>query len=369
MNILVFPCGLPAALGFLPQALEKGDRCIGASSLVYDPSAAAYEAWERLPWVGETNFAAALLSAVDRYNITQVFSAHPAVAVHLRDVLREYHRQIAVIEPHEDVVRFEKPSDVLARAERMLDCPICIQPSGHARLPLTAFEFAGLLRQASFIEGSTDEIKIEALCEAARWAPAGDVVEIGSAYGKSAFVLAWLTAHFGLGHLLCVDPWNDALPIESAAAPAVREWARRLNRAEMFRSFTLSLIPWAAGCGINYLRLTSDRAWDRWIKNGFSVESPEFGITRYAGRISILHVDGNHDLEWAARDINWWGQLLLPGGWLIVDDYRWAFGSGPREAADAWLVEKSDEVDCLFEAGSSLFIRLKSSAAAQRQAG
>ncbi len=138
----------------------------------------------------------------------------------------------------------------------------------------------------------------------------------------------------------------------------------------MFRSFTLALIPWAASCGINYLRLTSEQAWEVWMKNGFSVASPEFGITRYTGRIAILHVDGKpRSGVGRAKDINWWGQLLLPGGWLIVDDYRWAFGSGPREAADAWLAEKKDEVDCLFEAGSSLFIKLKSSALAQRQTG
>jgi hypothetical protein len=224
---------------------------------------------------------------------------------------------------------------------------------------LTAFEFAGLLRQASFIKGSTDEIKIEALCETARWAPAGDVVEIGSAWGKSAFVLAWLAGHFGLGHLLCVDPWDDALPIERVIAPTVRAWARTLNREEMFRSFTLSLSPWMASCGINYLRMTSDQAWNMWVKQRFSVESPEFGHTPYAGHISILHVDGNHDLEYAARDIDLWWPHLLPGGWLIVDDYRWAFGSGPREAADAWLAGNERQVDCVFEAGSALFVRLK----------
>jgi hypothetical protein len=278
-------------------------------------------------------------------------------------VLAGHQRKIPVIEPGAEAAGLEQPSELLARAARLRHHPIRIHAGGHPRRPLTLFEFAGLLRQASFIKGSTDEIKIEALCEVARWAPAGDLVEIGSAWGKSALVLAWLTGHFGLGPLLCIDPWNDGLPIERAIAPAIREWARTLNREEMFRACVLALIPWAAGNGINYLRMTSEQAWEQWGQTGFVVESAEFGQTRYAGRIAILHVDGNHDREWATRDINSWGQLLLPGGWLIVDDYRWAFGTGPREAADAWLTGKEPLIDCLFEAGSALFVRLKSSPA------
>jgi hypothetical protein len=129
----------------------------------------------------------------------------------------------------------------------------------------------------------------------------------------------------------------------------------------MFRACALALIPWTVGRQINYLRMTSDQACEVWSKHDFAVASPEFGHTQYGGRLAILHVDGNHDFEWAARDIQMWGQLLQPGGWLIVDDYRWTFGSGPREAADAWLAENASAVACAFEAGSALFVRLKAS--------
>jgi SAM-dependent methyltransferase len=359
MNVLIFPGGMPAALGYQQKALERGEHCVGASSLAYDPAAATYAAWERLPWVGETGFASAVLAVLDRHQIGQIVSPHPAVAVHLRETLHAHGRRLPVLEAQSDGLVTERPTEILARAARMLAQPLRLQLSTQAQPALSAFEFAGLLRQASFIEGSTDDLKIEALCEIARWAPAGDVIEIGSAYGKSAFVLAWLAARHRLGPLLCVDPWDDELPLEHGATAAVREWARTLNRAEMFRACALALVPWTVSSGINYLRMTSDRAWELFGQNRFTVTSPEFGQTRYEGRCAILHVDGNHDVEWAARDIQTWGQLLQPGGWLIVDDYRWTFGSGPREAADAWLARKEHAVDCLFEAGSALFVRLK----------
>lgn len=359
MNVLIFPGGVPAALSFLAQAQASGARCIGASSLTCDPAAPAYAAWERLPWLGEADFAANLRAVVQRHDIEQIVSAHPAAAAPLREALQEQNRPLPVIEVHAANGSSEPVSATLARAEQLARQPLRLQLSGPAQPPLTSFELAGVWRQAAFIKGSSDEIKIEALSEIARWTPPGDLVEIGSAWGKSAFVLAWLSGQFQLGPLLCVDPWDAEIPLERGLGTALQIWAHGLNREAMFRDFTLALQPWTRHCPLNYLRTTSAQAWDIWQQQNFAVTSAEFGQTRYSGRLSLLHVDGHHDLEFAQQDIQLWTQRLQPGGWLIVDDYRWAFGSGPREAADAWLVGKETRVDCCFEAGSALFVRLK----------
>jgi hypothetical protein len=45
---------------------------------------------------------------------------------------------------------------------------------------------------------------------------------------------------------------------------------------------------------------------------------------------------------------------MLPGGWLILDDYEWAHGDGPRRAGDELL---DDRMAKCFVAGGALFIK------------
>ena len=49
---------------------------------------------------------------------------------------------------------------------------------------------------------------MHATIEAMRHAPAGDVVEIGSWWGKSAALFVLLARRFDIGSVLCVDPWS-----------------------------------------------------------------------------------------------------------------------------------------------------------------
>ena len=56
--------------------------------------------------------------------------------------------------------------------------------------------------------GMCSEEKIFALAATARLAPRGDVVELGSWWGKSAVALGWLARRYRIGSLLCVDPWD-----------------------------------------------------------------------------------------------------------------------------------------------------------------
>ena len=213
---------------------------------------------------------------------------------------------------------------------------------------------AALLRATRAVPGMCDDAKLWALAAIARHAPAGDVVEIGSWWGRSAVALAWLAARHGIGALLCVDPWSaegtrqshDALDAASAAAD-------HEEAARIFRVSLLSLGP----ARVNFLRLPSVQGAARYRAEPVA-RSEAFGETRLAGAIALLHIDGNHEHAQVAADVAAWLPMLRDGGWLVLDDYLWPFGDGPRRVGDALLRARGGDVLCAFTAGSALFVRL-----------
>lgn len=68
-------------------------------------------------------------------------------------------------------------------------------------------------------------------------------------------------------------------------------------------------------------------------------------------------MDGNHAYAHAKSDIVGWAPHIVPGGWLVVDDYIWPYGDGPRRAGDELLADWTGRYDCAFVAGSALFVR------------
>jgi hypothetical protein len=45
----------------------------------------------------------------------------------------------------------------------------------------------------------------------------------------------------------------------------------------------------------------------------------------------------------------------MPGGWIVFDDYQWAFGDGPTRVGDELL--ETGHFDCAFAWSDSLFMR------------
>ena len=74
-------------------------------------------------------------------------------------------------------------------------------------------------------------------------------------------------------------------------------------------------------------------------------------------RAALLHIDGNHDAACAAQDVELWSPLVRPGGWVVIDDYCWRYGDGPKRAGDALLARWGPDVDRAFVAGDCLFVR------------
>jgi hypothetical protein len=351
--VLVFPAGMPEGLAFRDRAKTRGLRVVGASSIDHDPAVDGYEAWEYLPYVNDPGFDDALAAVMRRHGVSAVHAPHYIVWKHLNERLGQ-------IAPGASLTTGQMPQDS-ERAYRALrervssDRPPYFWPALPGKPPLTPLQQAGLLRMVDAIPGMCGEEKMVAVMEALRHAPTGDVVEIGSWWGRSAALFVWLARHYGIGQVLCVDPWrDDAL---AQGEPMVDAASAGLDAQEALRIFEINLAPLAQGA-LNYIRSSSREAAAQFAP-GLSVTTEAFGATSYAGRIAVLHIDGNHAEPEVAADCALWTPHVVPGGWIIFDDYEWAFGDGVRRVADRFVTVNTSRISARFEAGSALFLQLK----------
>lgn len=354
--ILVFPAGMAAARRFAEAASARGETVIGASSLAFDPARPAYADWAQLPYYDAPDFGERLAALVRARGIVRIHTPHPVVHAHLRATLPGLLPDCALDE--------EAPYEAdLAVYRGALREAVGLAGAGDglggmaARVPALGIEAAAaLLRQAHAVPGMCDDAKLWALAAIARHAPEGDLVEIGSWWGKSAVVLAWLAARHGIGSLLCVDPWSAEGTRQSRGdLDAVSD---ALDHEEAARIFRVNLLGLGMQ-GVNYLRMPSVQGAARYRADPL-VRSEAFGETRYAGAIALLHIDGNHAYAHVVADVESWLPMLRDGGWLVLDDYLWPFGDGPRRVGDALLRDRAADVACAFTAGSALFLRLQS---------
>lgn len=204
--------------------------------------------------------------------------------------------------------------------------------------------------------GQSDETKIWLLAQVFRFIGMGDVVEIGSAYGRSAFALAWLAKQHGTGSVICVDPWSIAAAQDQGAkAELLNSIAVLCDRDQIFSAFLASVSGFD---NINYIRSPSvdaAKAYTAAVTDG-TVESAEFGAVAVSGSIQLIHIDGNHKYEEVCRDIQAWLPHIARGGWILLDDYVWAFGDGPKRAGDDFMA--TVDYETAFVVGDTLCIKL-----------
>lgn len=142
----------------------------------------------------------------------------------------------------------------------------------------------------SLTMAETDELR--------RLAKDADVLEIGSAYGYSAIVMALAGAT-----VTAVDPhtWLDSL---GPMAANLTEYGV-VERVAIHPSDSRAVLPHLVHAGTSF-----DLAW----------------------------IDGDHEAHMVRHDVEWARQLLRPGGTLVVHDYDEAICPGVRQALDAWKV-------------------------------
>lgn len=354
--VLVFPAGMPMSLEFLGKCLREQRKVIGASSLAHDPSRQEYPAWLALPYVNQDGFDAGLAQAVRDFDIGGIYTPHPVVWGYLSRALERIAPGISLLNADPANTELEGYRAAQARARALLGRPLPLAVAQKAKADLTQLELAAFYHHAQAIPGMCDREKMRALYEVARYCPAGDVVEIGSWWGKSAFILLRLAQSFGIGNLLCVDPWSDGHLVQNDQGGLVDTASARFSAEEAFNVFQINLLPYGAG-DVNYLRMPSTDGAN-YYRARPEVQTPAFGATSYRGRIALLHIDGNHSDKNAKADIKAWGDLIMAGGWLVMDDYTWPFGDGPKRAVDEFLTANRERVGAAFVMGGALFLQL-----------
>ncbi|MBS1189581.1 MAG: hypothetical protein H6R10_1373 [Rhodocyclaceae bacterium] len=216
---------------------------------------------------------------------------------------------------------------------------------------------ASLLHYFYSIYGECQEEKALAFCGILADAPVGDVVEIGTFFGKSAFLLTRLSAHLGLGPVLAVDSWDMQTSVQTDSPTEIQSLSTVWDWKLVFDGFLVTMAASATGREFNYLRQRSAEAWETY-DSAVPIHSPEFGETRMTGKIGLLHIDGNHDETSVRLDFDLWRRRLADGGWVVFDDYTWSHGDGPRKVADQVIGELRQQILRRFISGGALFIKI-----------
>lgn len=355
---LVFPVSTPDGRAYLQAALARGERVVGASIDTRDPTDGAAP-WVRLPLVHDPDFLPAFRALVRAHGVTQIHAAAHMVHAALGDVLRApdlAHLKIINRSPLEQ--EFARWDDIFARAAQWRRLIEAIEP-GHA--PPDQTFLAGVIRLAFDLFGESYDDKLAALLACLLTTPGGDIVEIGSLFGRSASVLlAGRTLGDSERRLFVFDPWDTEVATQKELPQIMQDYTRAsgLERVALaFEATFAALAPAGAmtayrtpsATGSAIYRGEADGEAARLLKSRPAL--------RPAGRIGLLHIDGNHDFEYAAEDIALWSPLVPSGGWVVIDDYCWRYGDGPRRAGDALLERWGDQVARAFVAGDCLFIQ------------
>lgn len=312
-----------------------------------------------LPFVNEPDFSEKLSWLLVEHGITHVYSAHGVVWSYIRQWQREGVSvpkfQLATVSPYdEDWIRLA-PSFLWSDETRASELATHLGASVGTRVKpvLSRARLAGLHRQYVSIPGQSDEDKLFVLQSIFRVLPPGDLIEIGSFQGRSAFAIAWLAKAYNIGNLICVDPWNNVEIEDQGSDSVLASAAADVDLDRIFLSFIASV---GLLENVGYIRgLSTDAAIQYANHRCGNLPPGELGSVPVAGKIAFLHIDGNHRYDFVKRDVESWYPFVMPGGWILLDDYVWAFGNGPKLVGDELLA--AGLFDLSFSASDTLFLR------------
>lgn len=355
MSLLVFPASTPESWAAIAEARQRGDEVVAAASLAVPEVTRRFGELVMLPFIHDADFDASFSALLAERRIDRIVC--PVAVVHrfverwLREKKMDGVRLLGE-SPIRRQVRLV--GEAMAQGEQLLPfIAQCADGRPHA----DALAIAALLRQANAIYGESDTDKLAAMIGVFADAPAmGDVVEVGALMGRTAFLLLALARRAGLGPVLVVDPWSGEHALQRDSPAALQElddeWG---DHSRLVQGFLLNLLPFANGRDFNYLRMPSHLGHAQYRERGVA-KSEAFSTTRYSQKIAVLHIDGNHDFDAVTQDVALWLPHLVPGGWLILDDYLWAHGDGPKRRGDALLAEAGRWARG-FVAGKALFLQ------------
>lgn len=350
---LVFPATHPDGLKYLEAARERGENVVAATS---ESRAALPEGSGELvvlPYVHEAVFPERFIGLIRQHSITRVYVPVAAVYSWLNRFIAEQNLAVRLVGESpikREVGRFNQLIGKVGSYRRFID--ECAGGSSD----LGDLEIASVLRMADHIYGESNEHKIAAMMAIFSSVPKGDVIEIGALVGKSAAVLAFLARRYDVGNVLAVDPWQSSSATQYDSPPAIQvdavgEW----NYEILPQDFIVNMLPVGLGC-FNYLRQDSKQGFESFRRDR-AVASKVFGKVDYRGKIAIIHIDGNHDYANVKQDCELWLPLMVPNGWLILDDYQWAHGDGVLRVGDGLLEQCAQDIERAFVCGKALFVK------------
>ncbi|NVJ60351.1 MAG: class I SAM-dependent methyltransferase [Gammaproteobacteria bacterium] len=360
MKLLIFPFEMDTAKEMAIFAQELGINVLRGSS---DPDFnSKKDDVLALPYISESDFSEHLEQIIDQQEITHIFSPHVGVWTKLAELLNNepsrFEFKLSKNFPFEfNAIRYQSSIFNNGSTETKpdiehLDCFQTFQPKAR----LTHFQKSALIHLFESIPGQCDRAKLDGLCDIFRVAPAGDIVEIGVLYGRSACTMAWLADKYNIGSVVAIDPWcQSGIDDQGEAANILNRLAFQVDFEKIYKIFLTNA---ALFSNLSYLKETSTTAvpiYEHASQKGYlkALELPQIDVK---GKIAVLHIDGNHRYDMVKNDIEQWLPFVLPGGWVLLDDYCWKFGDGPKELGDQLIMETS-LFDCSFCLGDTLYLR------------
>jgi predicted O-methyltransferase YrrM len=138
------------------------------------------------------------------------------------------------------------------------------------------------------------------------------VAEIGVYRGRSLLPIAAVLRATGGGAAVGIDPWSadEALQYDDHAGgtDAARQWTRATDWEAIYQSVVDNIDRLGVAHIVELVRMPSSAAAD----------------LIPAGGLDLVHVDGNHDAEAVAQDVERYLPKLRPGGFLALDDTSWS---------------------------------------------
>ncbi len=358
INLLVFPLDLDESQYFTEQAKSLGLNVIGASSVMRQATDLNVDEFAYLPYVTADDFDSAFDKLINQYSITHVYTPHSGVWNHIEELLlssKDYRFHLCTPKPFDANWLKYKPSYDWVKKVQADTLAGFLANGSFLRGLLSEAHYSALHKQFRNIPGQCDDDKLLSLSVIMRLIPQGDIVEIGSLYGRSAYAFAYLAKKYHIGNVISVDPWKAGkIKPQGNQAKLLNKQIGEVDPDIIFQIFLANA---ALLDNLTYIREASEQAVTIYINNveeGF-VKTPELGRFSVTGEIALLHIDGNHKYEEVCKDIDNWIPHVKPGGWVLLDDYVWAFGDGPKRAGDELI--KKNIFDLSFCLGDTLFLR------------
>lgn len=351
---LVFPAVGHAAAEYVRAARSRGEHVVCAASVPNDEITSEFGDLQRLPSIYDDNFESIFFAFIKEQSVCRLFCPVSTVYAFMTQFVSAHHLDIQLIGYSPVRQQIELHRQLMARATKLLGL-VELCPAGAPAL--SRLEVAGVLRQASLIYGESNDDKLAAMMGIFASAPVGDVVEIGSLMGRSAFVLLYLARRYSVGTLLTIDPWSAVECIQHESPGALQIVTDEWDYEVLSEGFAVSLVPFGSGDHA-HLRKPSNEAFPLYA-NGNVISSPGGGPVAHSGRISVIHIDGNHDYDCVKKDCELWLSRMLPGSWLILDDYIWTHGDGPYRTGNELIQEQTERIECAFVCGKALFVKLR----------